>query len=270
MKYKIMIESYLPNLTKAEKEVAKYILHNKEKVLYQTLKELATSTGVGEATVLRFCNKIGCNKFAELKLMLAKDGKDEKSNKSDNLFEQISNNLSSTIKNSRLILSEKNVNKSVDLIKKAKRLYFFGVGASGIAAKESELIFNRIGLYSLSVIDTHFQTIYGSTMDKKDLIIAFSISGKTKDIYDSLVVAKKTGAKLIVITNYIESPIAKLADIILLTAAKEHFLEGGSTAGTISQLFVIDCLKNLYLEKYEQEIYLRKTKIAENIIEKTI
>ncbi len=270
MRYQVLIKSYLPNLTKAEKIVAKYTIENSEKILYQTLREVATSTNVGEATVLRFCNKIGCTKFAELKLMLAKDSKEEETSTSDNLLDKVSCNLKTIIENSRLILSEKNINKTIDLVKKSERLYFYGVGSSGISAKEAEVIFNRIGVHSLAVMDAHFQTIYASNMNKKDVIIAFSISGNTKDIYDSLLTAKKSGAKLIVITNYIESPIAKLSDIILLTAAKEHILEGGSTGGNIAQLFVVDCIKNAYLNKYSKDVKLMRTKIAENILDKTI
>lgn len=268
MKYEVLIKSYFPSLTKTEKIVADYILKNPEKIIYSTLRELAEATKVGEATIVRFCNKIGCNKFAELKLLIAKYNNEEEREESNSLLDKVSNKIKDIIDNSKSILDEQKVYQVADLINNARHLYIYGVGSSGISAREAETVFNRMGLYSISVTDSHFQTIYASNMSKKDVIIAFTISGITKDIYDSVKIAKDSNATLIVITNYIESPIAKLADTILLTAAKEHILDGGTTGGNISQLFVIDCIKNAYIKKYSKGNNIRKTKIAKNIMDK--
>jgi DNA-binding MurR/RpiR family transcriptional regulator len=71
------------------------------------------------------------------------------------------------------------------------------------------------------------------------------LSGRTKDTYDSLQIAKENGATIIAVTNYLSSPIAKLSDIVLQTSIEE-FLDGGSLAGIISQLYICNVLVQGY------------------------
>ncbi len=270
MRYNVLINSYLPSLTKTEKKVAEYVLNNADKVIYQTLQGLASEVEVGEATVLRFCNKIGCEKFANLKLMIAKESDLKKSQNTSSVIGYTNTKLQEVLENSYLIIDDACLGKAITLIDKAERIYFFGVGSSGLSAQIAEVSFNRMGVYGFAVIDSHFQAIYASNMNKNDLVIAYSISGETKDIYDALKIAKNSKAKLIVITNHIESPIAKLSNVILLSAAQEHLLNGGSLSGILSQLFVTDCLKNKYIAKYNDKISAMSENVASNIVAKTI
>ena len=71
-------------------------------------------------------------------------------------------------------------------------------------------------------------------------------------------------------TNYVNSPISKLADCVLLTAAKEHIMQGGTLGGTISQLFVIDALKEKYIAKNKAKILKLRSKVAESLVPKTL
>ncbi len=271
MKLNILIESYLPSLTKTEQKIAHYIIKNAEKVVYSTLQEISLDAKVGEASILRFCNKIGYDKFSNLKLKLASEIATEKESKSENnIIEYSKNKLIKIVEDSAQILDEKLLYKATELIEKANRIYLFGVGASGLSAKEAEVTFHRIGLNSFAVYDSHFQTIYASNIKSNDLIIAFSISGNTKDIYEALSIAKENYCRIILITNHIKSEITNLADIVLLTAARENILKGGTISGTLSQLYVIDCLKNIYIERHKDEIDKLYLKVAKNIISKKI
>ena len=78
MSYKNIIDTYYPSLTKGEQKVADYIYKNNDTIIYQSLKELSKNIGVGEATIIRFCNKIGLNGFQDLKLILAKESSESK------------------------------------------------------------------------------------------------------------------------------------------------------------------------------------------------
>ena len=270
MKFEVVIQAHLRSLTKSELKVANYVLENSQKVLYQTLQELSKETNVGEATVMRFCNKIGCDKFASLKLMIAQEAPKEDEKVASNLIEAIEIDLCNIIRNTSLILDESSVEAAVDIIYKAKRIYFFGVGSSGLSALEAETNFMRIGIHSKAVSDPHFQIMAASTFTSDDAVIACTLSGSTKDIFDSCAVAKQSVAQIIVVTNYVNSPISKLADCVLLTAAKEHIMQGGTLGGTISQLFVIDALKEKYIAKNKAKILKLRSKVAESLVPKTL
>lgn len=49
-----------PSFTKSEQKVAQTVLQTRAGVMYFFVTELASAAAVGEATVLRFCRKLGC------------------------------------------------------------------------------------------------------------------------------------------------------------------------------------------------------------------
>ena len=106
-------------------------------------------------------------------------------------------------------------------------------------------------------------------MDEGDTVIVFSLSGKTKDTYDSMKIAKKNGAKILAITNYLQSPIGRTADFVLQTAIEE-FLNGASLAGKISQLYLCDILVQGYERKNNVDSIELREKVLRAIIDKSI
>ena len=60
-------------LTPIETEIGYYILKNQEDILELSVVELAERTYVSKSAIHRFCNKIGLKGFNELKVILAKD-----------------------------------------------------------------------------------------------------------------------------------------------------------------------------------------------------
>ena len=59
------------SLTPAEKRLADYILANQERVVRQSISELAQQSGVAEATISRFSRHMGYKSFPLLKLAVA-------------------------------------------------------------------------------------------------------------------------------------------------------------------------------------------------------
>jgi len=55
-------------------------------------------------------------------------------------------------------------------------------------------------------------------------------------------VARERGARTIVVTNFAGSPIAAVADLLLVTAARETTFRSGAMASRIAQLALVDCL----------------------------
>ncbi|HGR3903626.1 TPA: MurR/RpiR family transcriptional regulator [Streptococcus pneumoniae] len=152
--------------------------------------------------------------------------------------------------------------QELKLIREANQILIIGVGSSGNAAREFESSLLRIGIISKTVIDTHFQLMHTALLKDNDLIIAFSLSGSTKEVEETLLNAKRKNVKIISITNYSSRNIAKLSDCVLLTSKKESYLEGGSLMAKASQLFIIDVIcTRLSLINYEDTI-CKKEEIA--------
>lgn len=263
-------KSIYPSLTKSETKVADYINVHGDSIVFMSIKDLSQEIGVGEATVVRFYKKVGYNGFQDLKMELAKEDFSGKYDKSDNYVEEIAFNYKSIIDSTKYLMDEKSIRKFVEETKKHKDVFIYGVGASGIAATETEAAFFRAGLQTKAIVDSHFQAMNSAGLNEDSMVIAYSLSGTTKDIYDALKIAKENKAYIVVITNYPLSPIGELADLVFTTAKKESLLEGGSLGAKISQLFVTDILITAYsMDDREKYFELRK-RAAQSIIGKSI
>ena len=68
-------------------------------------------------------------------------------------------------------------------------------GHSGESAKDYEKTWLRIGLIAQAETDPHIQVQVSTLLSDKDVVIGLSLSGHTRDTYDSLELAKESGAK---------------------------------------------------------------------------
>lgn len=241
-----LIQEHYPNLTKSEKKVADYLLTIKEKIIYSTMGDIKEMANVGDATIVRFCQKLGFSGFADLKIEVAKEDFSRSHTTEEHTFyDTILENLFDALNSTRQLINEKALTHAIAEITNANHLYVFGVGSSGNTSMNLENMFLRVGVHCKAVVDPHFQSQSASLLGKNDVVIGFSLSGRTKDTYDSLQIAKENGATIIAVTNYLSSPIAKLSDIVLQTSIEE-FLDGGSLAGIISQLYICNVLVQGY------------------------
>ncbi|MFR7096975.1 MurR/RpiR family transcriptional regulator [Streptococcus pneumoniae] len=245
-------------------KIADYILVRDSEIVYETSSEIVSKVKVGEGTLDRFCKKIGYSGFQELKLKMTKDILELESQKmsSDTFIDEIKNNYLSIVESTRKLIDGRQIELAIKLIREANQILIIGVGSSGNAAREFESSLLRIGIISKTVIDTHFQLMHTALLKDNDLIIAFSLSGSTKEVEETLLNAKRKNVKIISITNYSSRNIAKLSDCVLLTSKKESYLEGGSLMAKASQLFIIDVIcTRLSLINYEDTI-CKKEEIA--------
>ena len=68
-----VLRSAYGGLTKSERRIADYITAVPERVLAQTISDIASATESSEITVSRFCKKLGFSGLQELKMNLTAD-----------------------------------------------------------------------------------------------------------------------------------------------------------------------------------------------------
>lgn len=258
-------------LTKTEEKLAQYIASHSEEVIYSTMKSLRENAGTGDATIVRLCKKLGFSGFAQLKIALAQESMiPPQSQKADDTFYGNSaNTLVNSIRKTEQLINPSSLNKAIGLLLEANRVYIFGVGHSGESAKDYEKTWLRIGLIAHAETDPHLQVQIAPLLSEHDVVIGMSLSGHTRDTYDSLKLAKQNGAKIITISNDLNSPISQLGDVKLQTAVGE-FMNIGSVAGPVSQLYLGDCLARGYEEQTSIDTNELKEKTLKAVIKKSI
>lgn len=112
------------------------------------------------------------------------------------------------------IISEEEKNKMietlVDAYNRGARILVMGAGRSGLVGKA----------FAMRLLHLGFQVyVLGETIVPRikegDVVIAISGSGRTRLIVTAAEAAKHVGAKIIALTTYPDSPLGKLADIVV-------------------------------------------------------
>lgn len=265
----ILMEQHKNKFTKSEQKLYHYITENFEQIVYQSLTEIAIACQVGEATVLRFCRKLGYKGYQEFKLSLARELSTYQKNGNDGSYiNKVRNNMIQTVEDTYELIDDDQLQEAIDKICHAKAVIVYGVSSSGIAGLDMQNRLMRIGMNIETITDSHNQVIRSNSADSETVIIAISLTGSTKDIIDAVKTGKNNGSIVIAITNYTESPLTSYADLVLLTSAKENPLDSGSLVSKISQLFVIDLLcTGITMKNYEKS-KKRKEQVAETISDK--
>lgn len=246
--------------TKAERRVADFLLESPEEALYMSITDLAARCGVGDTSVFRFCKTLDFDGYQDFKMALAQSLSSSASgmtltdeiNVSDSTEEVCRKllNIDVAALNQTLgMIHPGDIRRAVDLIGRARMIHFFGVGSSCIMALEAYNKFSRILPNVASVQDSHMQSMASALLGERDLAVAFSYSGSTKDTIEVLKRAKENGAKTICVTRYAESPLTAYADVALVCGADEGPFQGGSLSARVAQLYLLDVL---YTESFKQ------------------
>ncbi len=91
-----------------------------------------------------------------------------------------------------------------------RKILVMGAGRSGLVAKAFAMRLLHLGYHVYALGETLVPSI-----GPNDLVVAISGSGRTKLIVTAAEAAKNVGAKIIAITSFPDSPLARLADIVV-------------------------------------------------------
>jgi RpiR family carbohydrate utilization transcriptional regulator len=245
-----LIRSSIDSLRNSEKKVAKCVLKDPEAVITTSITELAEKARTSEPTVIRFCRRLGLGGYMELRLNLARDLPSaqyifENVGDSDSLAEiagKILNAHREAITNTLNKLNLDDLDAAASVLLSARRIEFYGLGGSAIVALDAHHKFFRLGIPCVTYDDPHMQVMSAALLSPTDVVMAVSHTGSTKDIIESVKVARKAGAKVIGILGSENAPLSKICDIALSVFSREAALRLAPMTSRLVQLAVIDVL----------------------------
>ena len=166
------------------------------------------------------------------------------------------------------LIKPDDIKAAADLLERAGKVLCMGQGGSMIIASEAAHLFSTASGKFFAVGDSHMQVIAATTMSADDVILFFSYSGATKDMIETLQLARARGAKSILITRFPKSPGAALADVVLQCGANESPLQLGSVAARIAQMYLMDVLFSELCRRNLDQCRQSRARIADALAEK--
>ncbi|WP_037854894.1 MurR/RpiR family transcriptional regulator [Streptomyces sp. NRRL S-340] len=251
------IRAALPALAPSERRVAEAVLADPAQASELSISALAGRADTSVATVMRFCRTIGIANYPQLRLALAAAAAREHAlggerpapvtdisatDTLDEIVGKIIYNEVHALQDSGAALDTEVLGRAVDAVAGARRIDIFGVGASAFVGQDLHQKLHRIGRTAFVWTDRHAALTATALLGPGDVALAVSHSGETEDTVEPLLAAAEHGATTIALTNVPRSTLARGADLVLTTCARETPFRSGATVSRIAQLAVIDCL----------------------------
>ncbi len=253
------IQRKFHELPEKEQSVAQYILEHGETIKNIHIADLAKATGTSNATITRFCKRIGCESFVDLKIRLHSAREERMENGYGDIFEDVNSFYHKTISQTVKMIDKEKIRALVEALKQADRIFFTGVGSSGLTALEMTQRLIRMGLHVTALTDSHMMIITSAITTPKDLVIGISNSGRTTEVVKTLENAKKNGSKIVAITSFEKSPLATLSDLLIPTY-NTHFVSNEQFVNNqFAIMYVMDIVSMLLLENKTMQQKMEKT-----------
>lgn len=247
------IESVYDTLSKSDKAIADYFLSNGKNIISMNIHELAATIGTSSASISRFVRKVLGKSFAQTKIELAKNIENLSEENSKEIFGWASdfnampNNIISHIDMTCHDIMDFNglpvFEDVISALAEAENIYLFGVGSSGIVAQDMRQKLIKLKKRVLYITDSNFGVLNASLCTEKDVVVAISFSGRTREVNLAAKKAKEMGAKVVSITGNTKNKLKTIGDINIAIPSVE--LNESRLAAIFSrygQLFVVDML----------------------------
>jgi DNA-binding MurR/RpiR family transcriptional regulator len=249
------VRALMPDLAPAEQRVAAVVVSDPAGVAARTISELAGLCRTSGTTVIRFCRAVGFAGYPELRLALAAAAQASREtgwedigsdigpeDSLDEVIKKIAHADARAVGETGAQLPVQVLGAVVDAVVQARRIDIYGVGASAFVALDLQQKLHRIDLVVYAWPDPHMAVTSAALLRRGDVAIGISHTGRTADTIASLQEARSHQATTVAITNFPGSPIARAADHVLTTAARETTFRSGAMASRIAALTVVDCL----------------------------
>ncbi|WIF93957.1 MurR/RpiR family transcriptional regulator [Caminicella sporogenes] len=224
-----VIRNNLPNLSNKQKNIAKYLIKNKNKIPFMSLKELSSELNVSEVTILNFCKAIKIDSFIDLKKSFEHLIKEElkvpaKMKSSLDELESIEDAINNTFQIQKMNLNKIIENNSIESIEKATNLilnantvFICGLGVSKLICDFLHTRFKILNI-NTKILDIDDSAIFIYDLiraSKDDLFILISFPLYSEKIIKLAEYLSIHNLNFISITNSEKSPIASNAQIVL-------------------------------------------------------
>ena len=220
----LKIQELIPTLSTSEKRVANYIIEHPDQVITLSVAALADAAGVSDPTVVRACKRLGFVCYQDLKVTLAQSivtplqNIHEQIAPDDDIQKIVSkvfNSAIHTLQYTHDNLQSGDVQNAAELLMSARRVFIFGIGASGAIAFDLQHKLLRLGMDACTYVDAHLQAITSAYCTSEDVVVAISASGFAPYCVGALDYARGVGALAVSLACNEHTELARHADLAI-------------------------------------------------------
>ena len=158
--------------------------------------------------------------------------------------------LNTTILNESLQnLSDIKFKEAASMLLQSDHIYIFGVGTSGVLAREAYDFLYRLGFQSTFHEDLHYQRLSANRVTSDSTALLISQSGVNKDIISLAEVLYNSPCKTIGVSNYTGTPFCKYTDLMLAPLTEPSNIHDNNFSFRIPILCILETLYYAIMEQ---------------------
>ena len=245
------------NFTNNEKEIADYILRHLEEIHLLSAENLAKKAFVSKATVVRFCRKLGVERYREFQRSLDKEVMkiqgmlSEEPVNSETTYEEIISIIPSlyerVIGATKLNLDTPVMEKIIKKLKNTKKIEMYGTGISYILAKLASFKFMTLGIESAAYDGLNEHYIISAEKGEKDMALIISLSGNNPYMIRIAEYLKKRNVFVVGIGNGSSEEIKKACSEYIEIHAPNYILNFEMVSAFTGVNYVLDIFFTSFL-----------------------
>lgn len=223
------IQSCMADFSKGQKRIASYIIASYDKAAFMTASKLGKMVNVSESTVVRFAVELGFDGYPNMQKALQEMVRNkltavQRIGVANDRFgnqDVVSLVLQSDMESIRMTseaLDRNVLRAAVESINAARHIYIIGVRSSAAIATYMSFyfrnIFDNVRLVESSATSEMMEQMLH--VSRGDVVIGISLPRYSTRTVKLLEFAHDSGAEIVVITDSLEAPAAKIADHTLV------------------------------------------------------
>lgn len=246
------------SMSATERSVADYLLGHQGEAMGLSIHQLAEKTFTSPSTVIRMCQRIGFRGYKEFRQAVTCEVAVRRLDQgpagreitcSDSLadiVDKITYQNIMTLEDGKRLIDTGTLRACVQLMRDARTVLLFGLGASLYAARDLNLRLLRLNKPCVVNDDWHAQLLQAQNASRDDLAIVLSCPGEAAEMVACMKTLREKHAPIISITRRVDSEVSEMSDYRLYTIGCEPAGRGRAMGADISQLNVIDILFTAY------------------------
>jgi DNA-binding MurR/RpiR family transcriptional regulator len=251
------LRSLYPSLTESERRIADAVLVDAAAVVTLSGRELARRSETSETVLFGLVKKLGVRGFKEFKLGVLREEVAEQARAELGIFnvpvqsgsplpvqvQEVLQAYAANLEATGRLLAGEPLDTVADAIAGASSVTLLGMGASLSVATLAENVLARLGVPVRLSLDSHQQLLQMLQVDERQVVIAFSFSGETRETVEAFTIARDAGARTIAMTGFVPSSISALADqVVQVPVVNPRRYRVGLVDAVMPYLVVLDLL----------------------------
>lgn len=258
------------SFNETDRAIATYLINHTGDLKTLTMAKLAQETYTSNATIIRFCKKLGLSGYRELIMQLIQEisgdyllaatvDRNRPFDSSDSI-EAIEGNLANLLKDiidqTKIELDIAKLGTIAKAVLSAPRIYIFAKGESYLAGCIFRNNLLKLDRHVTMADDGGLQTLHVKNGKPGDLYLFLSYSGIHYDYSKYAATLSERGIKPCLITAFSDSALAKQCDTALLIPKSERVIgKVANYSSMISLTYTLQVIYSLIFNQDYQENY---------------